>query len=50
MKRHYSLQENPGLGEGGLYYYLHLLAKALDALGSNKSSTSRESLTTGGTN
>lgn len=32
-QKHYSLTENPGLGDGGLYYYYHLFAKALDALG-----------------
>ena len=32
-KKHYSLTENPGLGEGGLYYYYHLFAKALAAVG-----------------
>jgi len=31
-QQHYSLTENPGLGDGGLYYYYHLFAKALDAL------------------
>lgn len=30
---HYSLTENPGLGDGGLYYYYHLFAKALKATG-----------------
>jgi squalene-hopene/tetraprenyl-beta-curcumene cyclase len=33
IKRHYSLDENPGKGDEGLYYYYHLFAKALDALG-----------------
>ncbi len=32
-RKHYSVSENPGLGEGGYFYYLHLFAKALDALG-----------------
>jgi squalene-hopene/tetraprenyl-beta-curcumene cyclase len=32
-RKHYTLTENPGLGQGGLYYYLHLFAKALDAFG-----------------
>jgi squalene-hopene/tetraprenyl-beta-curcumene cyclase len=32
-RKHYSLSENPGLGEAGLYYYYHLFAKALDATG-----------------
>ncbi len=30
---HYSLTENPGLGEAGLYYYYHLFAKAVAATG-----------------
>ena len=33
IKKHYTLVENPGLGGAGLYYYLHTLAKALDAVG-----------------
>ncbi len=32
-RKHYTLTENPGLGEAGLYYYYHLFAKALDATG-----------------
>lgn len=31
--RHYTLDENPGAGQSGLYYYYHLFARALDALG-----------------
>ncbi len=33
IKKHYSLSENPGMGDAGLYYYYHTFAKALDALG-----------------
>jgi len=33
ISRHYTLDENPGEGQGGLYYYYHLFAKAMDALG-----------------
>jgi len=29
ISRHYSLEENPGMGTAGLYYYYHTLAKAL---------------------
>ena len=29
----YTLEQNPGLGDAGLYYYLHTFAKALDAVG-----------------
>jgi squalene-hopene/tetraprenyl-beta-curcumene cyclase len=32
-KQHYTLEENPGLGPQGLYYYFHTFAKALDAIG-----------------
>jgi len=32
-KKHYALDTNPGLGKAGLYYYYHMLAKALDAIG-----------------
>jgi squalene-hopene/tetraprenyl-beta-curcumene cyclase len=35
MRKHYTLDENPGLGQTGLYYYYHVFAKALDALGEN---------------
>lgn len=33
---HYSVQENPGMGDAGLYYYYHTFAKALDALGADR--------------
>jgi squalene-hopene/tetraprenyl-beta-curcumene cyclase len=33
VRRHYTLDENPGQGQAGLYYYYHLFAKAMDALG-----------------
>lgn len=32
-QKHYTLDENPGLGGNGLYYYYHTFAKALDAIG-----------------
>lgn len=32
-RAHYTLEENPGLGDAGLYYYFHTFAKALNALG-----------------
>lgn len=32
-RHHYTLEENPGMGKNGLYYYYHTFAKALDALG-----------------
>ncbi len=33
IRGHYTLKENPGLGQAGLYYYYHTFAKAMDALG-----------------
>jgi len=33
VKMHYDLGSNPGMGQAGLYYYYHLFAKALDAIG-----------------
>ena len=35
LKRNYTLDENPGLGAQGLYYYYHTLAKALTAYGAD---------------
>lgn len=31
--RHYDLENNPGLGQQGLYYYYHVFAKTMGALG-----------------
>jgi squalene-hopene/tetraprenyl-beta-curcumene cyclase len=33
IRQHYTLEENPGLKQAGLYYYYHTFAKAMDALG-----------------
>lgn len=33
LKKHYSVETNPGMEDAGLYYYYHTFAKALDALG-----------------
>ena len=33
IEQHYTVKENPGLGDAGLYYYYHLFAKALDTAG-----------------
>ncbi len=30
---HYTLKENPGMGKQGLFYYLHVMTKALEAYG-----------------
>ncbi len=32
LAKHYTLDENPGLGQAGVYYYYNLMAKALDAV------------------
>ena len=31
LANHFSLEENPGMGQQGYYYYLHLMTKALSA-------------------
>ena len=31
LRKNYSLEENPGLGQQGYFYYLHLMTKALNA-------------------
>jgi len=36
VKRHYTLDENPGQKDAGLYYYYHVFAKAMDALGEDE--------------
>lgn len=33
VTKHYAVDQNPGLGDAGLYYYYQLFAKALDATG-----------------
>ncbi|MDY0169778.1 MAG: terpene cyclase/mutase family protein [Thermoguttaceae bacterium] len=33
IRMHYDLTSNPGMGDAGLYYYYHTVARALDALG-----------------
>lgn len=33
IQKFYTLGENPGIGDSGLYYYYHTFAKALDAMG-----------------
>src|SRR5262245_21768774 len=35
MRRHYTLDENIGMGKAGLFYYYHTFAKAMDAWGEN---------------
>ena len=36
LGRNYTLDENPGMGAEGVYYYYHLMAKALTAQGVNQ--------------
>jgi squalene-hopene/tetraprenyl-beta-curcumene cyclase len=36
IRRHYTLEENPGMGQAGLYYYYHTFAKALNAWGEDQ--------------
>ncbi len=33
ISKHYDLKSNPGVGQQGLFYYYHIFAKALSALG-----------------
>jgi squalene-hopene/tetraprenyl-beta-curcumene cyclase len=33
IQKHYDLKSNPGMGDAGLYYYYHTMAKALDVMG-----------------
>ena len=48
ITKHYTLDENPGLGQAGLYYYYQTFAKALACSASRPSSTPRARRTTGG--
>lgn len=36
LGKNYSVEENPGMGQRGVYYYYHTFAKALDAMGQNE--------------
>lgn len=33
IRKHYDVENNPGMGDAGLYYYYHTFAKTLDVLG-----------------
>ncbi len=33
LRKHYDLESNPGVGQQGLFYYYHTMAKSLDAYG-----------------
>ena len=36
IRRHYTLEENTGQKDAGLFYYYHVFAKAMDALGEDR--------------
>ncbi|MGD9127631.1 MAG: terpene cyclase/mutase family protein, partial [Planctomycetia bacterium] len=36
ISKNYTLKNNPGMGDSGLYYYYHTFAKALAAIGTNE--------------
>jgi Squalene-hopene cyclase C-terminal domain len=36
IQKHYTLEENPGMGPQGMYYYYHTFAKALAAIGDER--------------
>jgi squalene-hopene/tetraprenyl-beta-curcumene cyclase len=36
IQQHFTLAENPGMGQQGLFYYFHTFAKALDAIGEDE--------------
>ena len=53
LRKHYTFDENPGMGQAGLYYYFHTASKALAVLGEDsftdaegKSHDWRDELTT----
>jgi squalene-hopene/tetraprenyl-beta-curcumene cyclase len=35
LTKHYTLDENPGMGKDGLFYYYHMMAKGLSSYGAN---------------
>jgi squalene-hopene/tetraprenyl-beta-curcumene cyclase len=36
LRKHYTFDENPGMGQAGLYYYFHTASKALGVLGGDR--------------
>ena len=36
LKKHYTFEENPGMGQAGLYYFYHTASKALGVLGADR--------------
>ena len=43
-EKNYTLEENPGMGPQGLYYYYHTMAKALSAAGIDEVPTKNGSM------
>lgn len=41
VRKHYTLTENPGMGQSGLFYYYHVFAKAMDAVGEDNFADSK---------
>jgi hypothetical protein len=39
LKKNYTVSSNPGMGDTGLYYYQHTMAKALAAVGETEFET-----------
>ncbi len=50
IRKNYSLETNPGMGDAGLFYYYHTFAKSLTAAKSIRSMTPKESRMFGGKN
>ena len=44
IQQHYTFDENPGLGKQGMFYYYHVVAKTLSALGIEKVETAQGQL------
>ena len=45
LRHNYTLEENPGMGQQGLYYYFHTMAKALNAYDLDKLQTNQGAVT-----
>jgi squalene-hopene/tetraprenyl-beta-curcumene cyclase len=42
IRAHYTLDENPGMGKAGLFYYYHVFGKAMAALGEDRFEDSKK--------
>ena len=42
IRRHYTLEENVGMGQAGLFYYYHTFGKAMQALGEDRFEDSKK--------